>query len=99
MCNVHRFWIANRSGSSRTWCAPCAHANSCPILFNILIFRCFLNWDRSMEAVGLRGCDSFCASAFERRFAQQTRLGKLSNAAYSVGSFGAFKSDAASGPG
>jgi hypothetical protein len=57
----------------------------------VLIFRCYLNWHKSAEIVGLHYIDSFDAVEFERllRLANDT-LGKVSSAAYNTGSCNVF---------
>ena len=63
------------------------------LVFNILIFRTYLNWHRSMELLGLQSAETFERAAFETRLRQVgAQLGKLSSAAYNVGSFHGFAS-------
>ena len=91
-CNVYRFL-----DRESVW--MCAHiitplrSRPADMLFNILIFRTYLNWHRSMELLGLQSTETFERAAFETRLRQVgAQLGKLSSAAYNVGSFHGFAS-------
>jgi hypothetical protein len=65
------------------------------LLFNLIIFRCYLNWSKAMDIVGLQSCTGFNEQEFLTKLlnVQQT-LGKVSNAAYNVGSFSAYRAHA-----
>ena len=62
------------------------------LLFNLVIFRCYLNWHASMSLLGLQRCEGFDCAVFDAKLREVgTALGKLSSAAYNVGSFHAFQ--------
>lgn len=68
------------------------------LLFNLILFRGYLNSGEAMDLVGLQRCSEFNQDRFLEKLAVvNDKLGKVSNAAYNVGSFGSF-ADAASGP-
>ena len=68
------------------------------LLFNLIIFRSYLNSGEAMDLMGLQRCAEFDQAQFLEKLAiVDTKLGKVSNAAYNVGSFGSF-ADVASGP-
>ena len=61
------------------------------LLFNVLLFRTYLNWHKSMAIVGLQSVRSFDPTTFAAKLREADRkLGKLSNGAYCVGSFQMF---------
>ena len=62
------------------------------LLFNLVIFRCYLNWHSSMSMLGLQRCEGFDRAVFDAKLREiRGTLGKLSSAAYNVGSFDAFR--------
>eukprot|EP00750_Incisomonas_marina_P027679 INCI6222.2.p2 GENE.INCI6222.2~~INCI6222.2.p2 ORF type:complete len:251 (-),score=36.44 INCI6222.2:2265-3017(-) len=73
---------------------------SAKILFNIVLFRAYVNSGDSMDLLGLQDPETFDPAAFVKRV-QEIRIirgGRFSNAAYNVGSFARF-SDTAEGKG
>ena len=90
MCNNYRFLDRESTWAVANIVEPLRHRPA-DLLFNILIFRCYLNWHKSMELVGLQATEGFDRATFEARLRNaHAKLGKLSSAAYNVGSFHAF---------
>ena len=90
MCNNYRFLDRESTWAVANIVEPLRHRPA-DLLFNILIFRCYLNWHKSMELIGLQTVEGFDRATFEARLRNaHAKLGKLSSAAYNVGSFHAF---------
>ena len=69
------------------------------LIFNIVLFRTYLNWHKSMEFIGLQYVESFDPTVFEAQLREAyQKLGKLSNGAYCVGSFMLFREQDANVP-
>ena len=90
MCNVFRFLDRESAWVAAHVLEP-LRDRPADLIFNVLIFRCYLNWHKSAEIVGLHYVDSFDQVEFERLLrSANDRLGKLSSAAYNTGSCNVF---------
>ena len=99
MCNVHRYCDRESVWSIANLVEPLRHRPA-DLLFNIIMFRCYFNWHKSAEKVGLQSSSSFDRVKFEAALrSASAELGKLSSAAYNVGSFQAFQQAAGNGIG
>lgn len=99
MCNVHRYLDRESVWAIANLVEPLRHRPA-DLLFNIIMFRCYFNWHKSAEKIGLQSVASFNRVKFEAKLRKTSvELGKLSSAAYNVGSFQAFESAGANGIG
>ena len=98
MCNVFRALDKETVYCARAVIEP-LWKRPADLLFNLIIFRAYINWSDAMEMIGLQFIDTYDKVAFtERLVTVSDALGKVSNAAYNVGTFTAH-ADAAQGAG
>ena len=64
MCNVHRFLDRESVWSIANIVEPLRHKPA-DLLFNIIMFRCYFNWHKSAELVGLQSTATFDRTKFE----------------------------------
>jgi hypothetical protein len=75
-------------------------ASPANLIFNVIIFRAYLNSGTAMDLMGLQDIDTFTEAGFLEGLARiQAKTGKISNAAYNVGAFQYFASDEEQGTG
>jgi hypothetical protein len=97
-CNVFRF-LDRESVYVRSQVIQPLQDDAGNLLFNVILFRAYLNSGDAMRHMGLLSVENFSKADFLRRVQKvQDATGKVSNAAYNVGSFAAFQSEHA-GPG
>jgi hypothetical protein len=90
MCNNYRFLDRESAWSIAHIVEPLRNRPA-DLIFNVILFRCYLNWHRSMELLGLQSVEGFDRATFEAKLREVgAKLGKLSSAAYNVGSFHSF---------
>jgi hypothetical protein len=90
MCNVFRFLDRESAWLAANVLEPLRNRPA-DLIFNVLIFRCYLNWHKSAEIVGVQSVEHYDSEVFERKLVEANEtLGKLSSAAYNTGSCNLF---------